>query len=572
MSATCKRTIPGVLLLCLTLASQGSPQARPVWEQSFAGTYGVLVLRNAAGRTTVASYTGASIQVIAERADGALVPANSIVVDKTAPGVLSIRVADGAAATLLDVKVPAHMHVSVQGDAGTVLVQGSLGGLTVETAAGPILVQLPLSADADISLKTGGEIVTGMPLLPAPAGTNAGLRMGRGGPRVDLRSASGKIVLLPYPGGEPAQRAAQAIGADDADAGAAETSATTESTQRTSGSGASGIGSSRRGNGPARGNSGAAISVTSQMVLANVTVAAPPATPAGALTAQDFDIFDEGRPQAISYFAPVQEPLDLILLLDLSGSTESKFKLIKKAVENFIAAINPQDRVAIAGFTARFLLVSDFTSDRKVLLDRVKRMKHPQGGTKFYRAMWLSLDMMARVKGSRKAIVVMTDGVDNSLQGASALQSPRVADLLAALSRGGRERIQQRIEEATASETDFEALLERIAADGVSVYPVYLNTEYEMVVRQGTGDSTQYQEAREQLQAIADACGTPIFKAERIEDLTGAYERVAAELRNLYTVGFYPTDARQPGEWHALGVSVKREGFTARTRRGYYVD
>jgi len=308
------------------------------------------------------------------------------------------------------------------------------------------------------------------------------------------------------------------------------------------------------------------------MVLANVAVAAPPAVPTGVLTKEDFAVLDAGKPQQIAYFAPVNEPLDLILLLDLSGSTKSKFNLIKKAAERFIAALNPQARVALAGFTARFILVSDFTADRKLLLERLKKMKHPEGGTRFYRAMWLSLDMMAAVQGSRKAIVVMTDGVDNALQGSRALQSPRVAEILAALSATNRRRIQQRMEEEIASETDFESLLRRVTADGVSVYPVYLNTEYEIVVRQGSGDSTQYQEAREQLQAIADTCGTTMFKADRIEDLEGAYARVAAELRNLYTVGFYPTDAKERGAWHELAVTIHRPGFTARTRRGYYVD
>jgi VWFA-related protein len=74
------------------------------------------------------------------------------------------------------------------------------------------------------------------------------------------------------------------------------------------------------------------------------------------------------------------------------------------------------------------------------------------------------------------------------------------------------------------------------------------------------------------LQAVAEVCGTTVFKADRIEDLEGAYARVAAELRNLYTVGFYPSDAKERGAWHELAVSVNRAGYTARTRRGYYVD
>jgi len=564
MSAAHIRSVCGALLLSLSLAAPCAGQARPVWQQSFPGTYGVLVLHNAAARTTVTTRDGAGIDVTAERADGGLLASDAVAVDKSAPGILTLRIAAGQSPTLLEVKVPAHLHVSIQGGSGTVLVQGSLGGLTVETGAGTIVVQLPHSADADISLKTSGEIVTGMTLAPAPAGTNAGMRLGRGGPRVDLRSASGKIFVMPYPAGPAASSHTDraAVEGPEEPSQQAEPAPPIENA----------AGNSGRRVRPEAARSAADISVTSQMVLANVRVSAPQGEASGSLTAADFDVLDAGKAQTVAYFAPAQEPLDLILLLDLSGSTKSKFKLIKQAAERFIAALNPSDRVALAGFTSRFLLVSDFTADRRTLLERLKKMKHPEGGTKFYRAMWLSLDLMAKAKGNRKAIVVMTDGVDNVLQGANALASPRVAELLAALSANKRQQVQQKMEEAFSSETDFEALLERISADGVSVYPVYLNTEYEMVVREGRSDSSEYEAAREQLQAIADTCGTPIFKADRIEDLTGAYERVAAELRNLYTIGFYPTDAKEPGAWHELAVNVKREGFAARTRRGYYVD
>jgi VWFA-related protein len=534
-------------------------QAQEVWHREISEAYGVLLVRNAAGRTTVTSRSAGSIQVVAERTDGSPHSANSVKVEAGAPGVLTITIPPDQPATLLDLTVPANTHVSIQGGAGTVLVQGALGGLSVETATGPIVLQLPPEADADVAMKSAGEIVSTLQLVS----TGTGGRLGRGGARYDLKSASGKIFLLAHPGTTTTRPTPQLAERNAPDSATAPGKEVAQPVQRISRSGARIT--------PPRG-SGAAISVTSQMVLANVSVGIPDTEKGAVLAKEDFAVLDEGQPQQISYFAPVDEPLDLILLLDLSGSTKSKFNLIKKAAERFIAVLNPQDRVALAGFTSRFLLVSDFTADRKVLQDRLKRMKHPEGGTKFYRAMWLSLDMMTKVKGSRKAIVVMTDGVDNALQGAGAMQSPGVRDILAALTARGRERLRQQVEDELKSETDFEALLERITADGVSVYPVYLNTEYEMVVRQGRSDSTDYQEAREQLQAVAEVCGTTVIKADRIEDLDGAYAGVAAELRNLYTIGFYPTDAKQSGAWHELGVTVNRPGYTARTRRGYYVD
>ena len=551
------RALAAMALVCA--ATVAPAQAQAVWEREVSEPYGVIMVRNAAGRTTVTSRSAGSIMITGERADGSVPAAHNFKVESGAPGVLTITVSPDAPATILEIAVPVHTHVSIQGGAGTVLAQGALAGLSVETVTGAIVVQLPPDADADVSMKSGGEIVSTLKLVS----TSTGGRLGRGGPRYDLKSANGKIFLLPHPG-NPTERATQrAAEPDRVDP--------VEPREERAVASLPGAGRSSARITPAR-SSGAAISVTSQMVLANVSVNIPDAEKGAVLGKEDFVMLDEGAPQQISYFAPVDEPLDLILLLDLSGSTKSKFNLIKKAAERFVTALNPRDRVALAAFTSRFMVVSEFTADRRLLLERLKKMKHPQGGTKFYRAMWLSLDMMAKAQGSRKAIVVMTDGVDNALQGAGGVPSIGVRDILAALTARGRDRLAQRAEESLKSETDFEALLERISADGVSIFPVYLNTEYEMVVRQGDGDSTQYQEAREQLLAVAEVCGTAMFKADRIEDLEGAYARVAAELRNLYTVGFYPTDAKERGAWHELAVSVNRAGYTARTRRGYYVD
>jgi len=125
-----------------------------------------------------------------------------------------------------------------------------------------------------------------------------------------------------------------------------------------------------------------------------------------------FKIQEDGVEQQIFYFEPVSAPINVVLLLDLSGSTRDNREVMIKTAKNFIDSLGAQDRIAIAAFTRKFILASDFTADKKELKKSVEKMKKISGGTAFYDGMWTTLDLLRRVKDSRKAIVVLTDGVD----------------------------------------------------------------------------------------------------------------------------------------------------------------
>jgi Ca-activated chloride channel family protein len=286
------------------------------------------------------------------------------------------------------------------------------------------------------------------------------------------------------------------------------------------------------------------IKLEARLVNLNVKVVDSMGRPLPNLKKEEFILLEDSSPQDVSYFEPVTAPLNVVLLLDLSGSTDSKMKVIKKAAKKFVDSLNKDDRVAVAAFTRRFFVISNFTSNHEEVKDRIGKIKNRHSGTAYYDAMWATLDMLDEVKQARKAIVVMTDGVDNSID------HPDDSDF--------------------NPKHGFDELIARIQEADASIYPIFLDTEYEVVGRNGRNGHDAYVTARKQLQEVADQTGTEMFKADRAEDLENVYKLVAAELHSLYSIGYAPKELRKDGQWRKVSVKVNREGARARTRRGYF--
>ena len=282
-----------------------------------------------------------------------------------------------------------------------------------------------------------------------------------------------------------------------------------------------------------------AIRLNARWVNLNVSVTDRQGKKVTQLKREDFVILEDGVPQEIVHFAPVDAPVNLVLLLDLSGSIGSKLKAMKKAASRFVDSLKENDRVAVAVFTSRFKLVSGFTNDRRRLKDCIDDIKHPGGGTSLYDAEWKTFDLLGEIKDARKAIVVLTDGVDSSFLP----------------------------EEEAGSKHTFVELLARTVEEDTTIYPIYFDTEAEL----GRYYSrAAYVEARKQLQTLAEQTGGAYFAARRIEDLDGVYQQVAAELHALYSVAYAAKDTRKDGRWRAIKLKVNLEGINSKTKRGYF--
>lgn len=273
----------------------------------------------------------------------------------------------------------------------------------------------------------------------------------------------------------------------------------------------------------------------------NRNMAAPPNV---TLEQKNFVVLDNGAPQEISFFAANDAPFDLVLLLDLSGSTSDKIGLIRNSSKKFVDAARPGDRIAILTFTSEIQVVSKLTADHAALKKSIDEIEKPSGGTNFWDALRFVLEHVvnqSRVEQRRSAVIVMTDGVDNAL--------PDVF--------------------GDGSVTTFDELVEVLRRSDSIVLPIYLDTEKEANPR--STPPSAYMTAREQLVTLAEESGNIIYQARKLKDLKGVYQQVLRELSTVYSIGYRPANRSREGAWHALSVQVVGyQDLAARTRRGYY--
>lgn len=287
------------------------------------------------------------------------------------------------------------------------------------------------------------------------------------------------------------------------------------------------------------------IRVDSDLVDLRVSVVRlNPGNPVSDLQQKDFMVFEDGKPQEIVFFAGEDSPFDLVLLLDLSGSSKDKVKLIRNSAKRFVDSTRPMDRVAIVAFADVIKIVSPLTWDRGLLKDAIEDIRDPLSGTNFWDSL---LYTMTRVISSEKsqrrsAVVVMTDGVDNAL--------PDVY--------------------GQGSRTTFAELLDTVGRADTLVFPIYLDTEEE-TVRRSRVPRDAYAIARDQLAQIAVTSGTKMYRANKLKDLDLVYEQVIKDLSMVYSVGYKPSNTVRDGKWRSVAVQlIGRQDLTAITKRGYF--
>lgn len=287
------------------------------------------------------------------------------------------------------------------------------------------------------------------------------------------------------------------------------------------------------------------IRIESDLVDLKVSVLGLSATVNAPLLEQkDFQVLEDGSPQEISFFAAADSPFDLVLLLDLSGSTAKKLKMIRRSAKRFVDAARPVDRIAVAAFTDQLFLLSDFSLNRERLKKDIDDIDDAFGGTNFWDALnYVMKDLVKQNQDSRRsAVVVMTDGVDNAL--------PDV--------RG------------PGSTITFEDLVTAVRSSEAIVFPIYLDTEKEDV-QQYKIPPAAYAQAREQLAQIALASGTNLYRAAKLEDLEQLYAQVIRDLSTVYSIGYRPSNRTLDGKWRTVEVQIPgRPTLQARTKRGYF--
>ncbi|MDT7688820.1 MAG: Ca-activated chloride channel [Acidobacteriota bacterium] len=475
--------------------------------------------------------------------------------------VIKIERATTAAAPRVDLKlrVPASARLKVYTSDGEVEVRGVPAALDAQTLSGDLRLALPQRSSANVtaqSLNGSVVIAQGIESESAPGRTLRGklqTRLGSGGSVVNLFSGRGRISLDSLGRGAEEVERARGVesgrGLESSAGGVSVRDAVRPSrVKQTQDDAPLKVARPRPepSETPQEVDEDEVVRVESDLVTLNVSVI-DRASGRGlqGLTAEEFHVFEDNVEQHVEHFETAEAPFDLLLLLDLSGSTSRVTETIRAAARRFVAVTRPQDRVGVIAFAGEASVVSPLTSDRAALRASLDRLAAPKGDTRLHDSLAYALDFLERGAdpARRRALIVMSDGLDSSL--------PNVTGVGSTVSY---EEIRSRVQEF----------------DGV-VYGVWTNTEFYEAFSPLDIQPETYDLAHDRMQELAAAGGGTFYEVEKLEDLAGAYERVVADLGTVYSLTYRPINKRRDGSWRAIRVRLpRRPEAVARGRRGYY--
>ena len=301
--------------------------------------------------------------------------------------------------------------------------------------------------------------------------------------------------------------------------------------------------------------------VNTNLVILNVGVADRKGQAVTDLSQRDFTVYEDGVKQSIINFEPAAAPFSLVLLLDMSGSTLNFRPTLKQSALRFIDALGPEDRVAVVSFNDKVETLQHFTTDRKKIAFAVTELAKGKGNTFLYKALDYSLQQLAHEGKRRKAVVVLTDGLDTEMSN---------------LDRRTTAEAKTSDEAVAAVRPDAAAALRSVldAADkqGVTIYPLALpSADPKNLLPLTPQQAAVYSAARARMQSLADRTGGRLHEIRRLEDMGRLYAEVAADMRTLYSIAYQSTNARaHDGKWRAINIEVSRADAIARSRPGYY--
>jgi Ca-activated chloride channel family protein len=279
-------------------------------------------------------------------------------------------------------------------------------------------------------------------------------------------------------------------------------------------------------------------SVGAQLMRLNVNVTDRHGRALADLKTTDFTIFENGQERRVTEVEPASAPFNLVLLLDVSGSVDEHINFIRKAARNFLNTVGRQDRVAVISFRDDVQVISDFTTDRGLLSERLKDIE-AGGATALYDALAFTLvEQLKQLRGERTAVVIMSDGDDNK------------------------------------SFVPFGAVLDAVVESGALIYPLYVPSglirESSVVASEKTIDPTRRRfltlttRAEEEGRQLAEVSGGIYYPITRLEDLQRAYDDIVAQLRMSYRVTYASNDAAGGKGPRRVRVRVNRDGASVR--------
>lgn len=517
-------------LLTLSSFAQTARSDAPEGVQIEFPAGGQLRIENAFGNVAAESWKQKYVYVTTS--EGAVASKRSSVVIENRNQGFVVRVfrRPGAPVAPIDltVKIPESAQVEVVTSSGRILLRGLPSTAIIKSVAGDVKVELWQPLNVDITAKSPqGSVKSELPQLSSENGHVLQARLGTGARTLRIDSETGNIALsLTKESPSPAD---VATSSPDPLTSAVRTGAGTPAPALD----AQDI------------SEGDIIRVDAQLVALNMSVI-DRNTNRGVvgLAQSDFRLFENGTEQQILQFDSSLAPFDLMLVIDLSGSTRDVVKLIRASALRFVNAARPSDRIGVITFAGHPTVISPLTLNRQLLRQQINAMDTAPGDTKLYDAMDFAVSQQDAKNPRRTAIIVMSDGLDNSIPGI----------------------------QGDGSKLLYKDLLSRVGEfDGV-LYTLWLNTEYESLHPLDTQPEA-FDAGHDRMKEMADIGGGVFYEVERLEDLAGAYERVIADLGTVYGLAYRPSDKTRDRKWRAIRVNVvTRPSAVVRGKRGYYAN
>ena len=268
-----------------------------------------------------------------------------------------------------------------------------------------------------------------------------------------------------------------------------------------------------------------------ELVSLNVTVTDGSSKYVTDLNEDEFEVYEDGSKQKLTFFSKTQQPISLALLLDTSASMDERMAIAQEAAIGFARQMHKDDQAEVIDFDSQVRVLAPFTNDAAAL-EKAIRQTAPNGSTSLYNAIYISLKELKKVKAAatseirRQAIVVLSDGDDTS----SLIEFDEVLDL------------------AKRSET--------------AIYAIGL--------RQGEIGRREFKEAEFVLKQLAQETGGRAYFPTDARELPKIYQAIWDELSSQYSIAYSSSNPKRDGAWRRIQVRLTRPSATARTKQGYY--
>jgi Ca-activated chloride channel homolog len=251
------------------------------------------------------------------------------------------------------------------------------------------------------------------------------------------------------------------------------------------------------------------------------------------LDQKDFNVFEDGVKQDVTFFNRTNLPIALALLLDTSASMDTKLPTAQEAAIGFARRLRPQDLAEVIDFDNRVTVLQNFTNSAQELETAIRRTS-AGGSTALYNAVYIALKDLKKVVAKnaaeirRQAIIVLSDGED------------------------------------TSSLLPFEEVLDLAKRSETAIYTIGLRDN------EGNNGSKLFKEAEFVLRQLSQQTGGRSFFPNQLADLNNTYGQISDELSSQYIVGYTSKNPRRDGAWRRIVVRTTREGTATRTKQGYF--